>query len=162
MQATTFWPRGVGPLESGDLADLRRELIVEISAAMVGVAWVVMVSALGFEGHVEQLWVALCLLGGAAASFWLRHVHFRAALCCLIGGLIGAIAAQQWLFPHSLAQFFFPVVVVLSSLLVSSVSVFVVATLTSLNTSCSASSTCSILFIPCCCRASADRPSSSS
>ncbi|MCI0474795.1 MAG: ATP-binding protein, partial [Anaerolineales bacterium] len=77
--------------------------------------------------HPQYSVVPFILWGGSMISIWLRETNFRVALVCLIGALIAAIAFQKLAFPASAAQYFFPVVVVVSSLLVSSTNVFVVA-----------------------------------
>lgn len=129
MQASTFWQRFIGTVESGDLDDLRRDMILEISAAIFVIGWILMVTAIGYDGRLENLPVALILLTGSLGSIWLRSSHFRIALWGLILTPISAIACCQWFFPDSLVQYYFPVAVVVSSLLVSNLSVLAVATL---------------------------------
>jgi len=129
----TWWKRFMGTAESGDLADLRRDTILEIGAAMFVIGWMVMVSAIGFEGNLQYSWVALLLIGGAAIGFWLRNVRFHLALYLLTAALIGAIACHKWLTPEGPAQYYFPVAIVASSLLVSRVSIFIVATIASVT-----------------------------
>lgn len=123
MLARNIWSR-LRPTESGDLEELRRGTILEIAAVIFAVAWVLMV---GSYGEPKDLIVPIILLGSSLVSIWLREIHFRFAIAWLIGTLLVAIACAKWLLPYSTAQYYYPVVVVISSLLVSSLNVFVVA-----------------------------------
>jgi len=120
MQARLIWKRFAEAHDSEGLSDLRRDAILEIGVVMLVIAWVIMLASIGYRGRPEGLWVAFCLSGGALGIIAFRHQHFRAALLVLIAAAIGAIAGQAWLFPESAAQFYFPLVVVASSALVSS------------------------------------------
>jgi hypothetical protein len=55
MQAGSFWRRFVGTVESSDLDDLRRDMILGISAAVLLVGWLALLSAIGYEGRLEYL-----------------------------------------------------------------------------------------------------------
>jgi signal transduction histidine kinase/CheY-like chemotaxis protein len=132
MQASGFWRRFVGTVESSDLDDLRRDMILGISAAALLAGWLALLSAIGYEGRLEYLPAAFILLAGSAGTFWLRPAHYRAALYLLMATILGAITCFKWFAPDSLAQYYFPVAIVLSSLLISSARVFVLATLTAL------------------------------
>jgi len=128
MQVNTFWKRFFNRNDTSDLSDLRLDMIFEIAILVFILAWLVVLNSIRYQGQVEGLLVALPLFVGALAIVWLRHKRFQIALIVLIGSIMGAIAFQKWLFPESAAQFFFPLVVVVSSLLVSSRwDVFVVA-----------------------------------
>ncbi len=128
MQVNTFWKRFFSRKDMSDLSDLRLDMIFEIAVLMFFLAWLVVVNSIRYQGHVEGLLVALPLFLGALGIVWLRHKHFQIALSLLIGSILAAIAWQKWLFPASDAQFFFPLAVVVSSLLVSSRwDVFIVA-----------------------------------
>jgi signal transduction histidine kinase/CheY-like chemotaxis protein len=132
MQANTFLKRFFNRKDMSDLSDLRLDMIFEIAILMFILAWLVVLNSIRYQGHGEGLLVALPLFFGALGIVWLRYKHFQIALILLIGSILGAIAWQKWLFPASAAQFFFPLVVVVSSLLVSSRwDVFVVAFSTS-------------------------------
>jgi len=132
MQASGFWRRFVGTVESSDLDDLRRDMILGISAAALLVGWLALLSAIGYEGRLEYLPAAFILLAGSAGAFWLRPAHYRAALYVLMATMLGAITCFKWFAPDSLAQFYFPVAIVVSSLLISSGRVFVLATMAAL------------------------------
>jgi signal transduction histidine kinase/CheY-like chemotaxis protein len=132
MQASGFWRRFVGTVESSDLDDLRRDMILGIGAAVLLVGWLALLSAIGYEGRLEYLPAAFILLAGSAATFWQRPAHYRAALYVLMATMLGAIMGFKWFAPDSLAQYYFPVVIVVSSLLISSARVFVLATLAAL------------------------------
>jgi len=124
MRGKYLWRRIAQPTESGDLGELREGTIWEIAVIVFAVAWGMMIAG---YGEPRNLIVSFILLFGSTVSIWLRGVNFRAALIGLIGALLAAIACQKYLFPNTLAQYFFPVVVVVSSLLVASVDIFVVA-----------------------------------
>lgn len=111
---------------SGDLEDMRRGTVFEIAAMVFAIAWVMMV---GSYGSLHQSFVAFILLACSAVSLWLRWIDFRIAVAWLIATLVAAIACQKWLYRSSPAQHYAPVVVVVSTLLVSSLNVFVVAAL---------------------------------
>jgi signal transduction histidine kinase/DNA-binding response OmpR family regulator len=132
MQASGFWRRFVGTVESSDLDDLRRDMILGISAAVLLVGWLALLSAIGYEGRLEYLPAAFILLAGSAGSFWLRLTHYRAALNVLMATMLGALMCFKWFAPDSLAQYYFPVAIVVSSLLISSTRVFVLATMAAL------------------------------
>ena len=132
MQASSFWQRFIGTIESGDLDDLRRDMILEIGVAAFVIGWLVTLSAIGYEGRLEYLPVAFILLAGSMGSLWLRSTHYRVALYVLIATVLGATTCFKGFAPDSLAQYYFPVAIVVSSLLMSSARVFVLATLASL------------------------------
>jgi signal transduction histidine kinase/DNA-binding response OmpR family regulator len=128
MQVNTFWKRFFNRKDMNDLSDLRLDMIFEIAILMFILAWLVVLNSIRYQGHAEGVWVALPLFFGALGIVWLRHKRFQIALALLVASILGAIACQKWLFPDSAAQFFFPLVVVVSSLLVSSrADVFAVA-----------------------------------
>lgn len=103
-------------------------MILEIAGAVLVVGWLLVLAAIGFGGRPGHLWTALIVFAGSVGSFWLRRVRLRASLYWLIGACIAAVACEKWLFPASPAQYYFPVVVVMASLLVSSLGVFAIAT----------------------------------
>lgn len=108
---------------------MRHDIVLELAAAMLVVGWIMVLAAIGFGGELRRLWTAGILFAGALASLWLRRGCLRLAPVALIAALVAAMAYEKWLFPASLVQFYFPIVVVVSSLLVSSLGVFAVATL---------------------------------
>jgi signal transduction histidine kinase/DNA-binding response OmpR family regulator len=132
MQAGSFWRRFVGTIESSDLDDLRRDMILGISAAVLLVGWLALLSAIGYEGRLEYLPAAFILLAGSAGTLWLRPAHHRTALYVLMATMLGSIMCFKWFAPDSLAQFYFPVAIVVSSLLIPSARVFVLATMAAL------------------------------
>ena len=103
-------------------------MILEIAGAVLAVGWLLVLAAIGFGGRLGHLWTALIVFAGSVGSFWLRQVRLRASLYWLIGACIAAVACEKWLFPASPAQYYFPVVVVMASLLVSGRGVFAIAT----------------------------------
>ncbi|MBM3131176.1 MAG: hypothetical protein FJ009_21445 [Chloroflexi bacterium] len=124
MLAKQLWHRIARPRESGDLNELRRGTIWEISAIVFVLAWGMLIAV--YE-HPQYSVVPFVLgLGSLLAIGW-RERNLRLALVCLIGALIAAIAFQKLAFPASAAQYFFPIVIVIASVLVSSANVFVVA-----------------------------------
>ncbi len=126
MTPGNFLKRFAPSVDLGDLEELRRGTIIEISAVVFVILWFLMVTS---YDNPQGLVVAFILLGCSAGSVWLSGMSLRAALAWLVLTLLAAIASQKWLFPESAAQYYFPVVVVVSSLLVSSTNVFLVALL---------------------------------
>jgi len=72
------------------------------------------------------------LVVGILVSAKLRTSHSRGALYTINITLIGTIACLKLFFPYSLAQFYFPLVVIISGLFESDVSIFIVATMVSI------------------------------
>ena len=132
MQASAFWKRWFSTIESGDLDDLRRDLVLEIGVAEFVIGWLMTLAAIGYEGRLEYLPSALILLAGSIAGLWLRTAHYQAAVSMPIITLLGAITCLQWFMPDSPAQYYFPIAVVVSGLLISNLHVFGVATIASL------------------------------
>ncbi len=133
MQVNSLWQQHIAKHEASGLNDLRRQSILDIGIVMLLLAWVIMLGSIGYQGQLEGLWVALCLLLGAVGIVALRQRHFHIALVLFIAASLGAIVFQKYFFPDSASQFYFPVVGVAASLLfASSWSVFVVATFASL------------------------------
>ncbi len=116
MAANRLWKQFFQPEASGDLVELRRGTILEIAAVIFGAVWVMLIVS---YGNPTDLVVPFVLLASSLGSVWLRRMDFRLALVWLVGTLIAAIACQKWILPDSPAQYGFPVVVVVSSLLVS-------------------------------------------
>jgi signal transduction histidine kinase/DNA-binding response OmpR family regulator len=132
MQNKQPWDRFFKNSDSQDLIDLRRDLLLEIGVGGIVVGWIVMVSAIGYNGNPLNLWIALVLFISSVGSIWLRNKSFPIALYLQIGGMLFATTLHKAIIADSWAQFFFPVSLVVSGLLVSNLSVFVVATLASL------------------------------
>ena len=131
MRVSVDWAQVQQQADASGLNDLRRNSLLEIGIVMLVFAWLILLSALGFQGRIEALLVTLFLLGGAVGIFWLRQKHLPFALAILIVSSIGAIACAKWFFPNSVAQFFYPVVIVACSALVSGWSVFGIAAIAS-------------------------------
>jgi len=130
MQARNWWRYLARPVESGDLNDMRRGMIFEIAAVIFVIAWVFLVLA---YAKPEQFVVAFLLLICAVGSVAWRASHYGFALIWLVVTLTATLAAQKTIFPASNAQYYFPIVVVVSSLLVSGINVFLVAALASVT-----------------------------
>ena len=133
MPDSSGWKRFVSTTELADLDDLRRDLILIVSVVVLVFGWLLTLSSIGFEGRLEYLPAGFILLGGSVVGLWLRPYNFRAALYWLIVVLLSAIACLKWLLPETPAQYFFPVAIVVSSLMVSSIGVFAVATIASIT-----------------------------
>jgi signal transduction histidine kinase/CheY-like chemotaxis protein len=128
----SLWKRFIETNDPGDLHDLRQDLILEIGAGAIFVGWIIMITAVGYGGQPLNLLVAGLLFAGALASIALRGRNYLLALYCLLGGLLAATALNKYLFAEGWAQFFYPITVVVSGLLVSNLSVFLIAALASL------------------------------
>ena len=112
-----------------DLEYLRRGTIVELVPVMLALGWLAGLRALRFGGQLSSLPVAGILFAGVLGALILRNAHFRAAKYWLIVSLIGATGFEAWVFPDGPARYYFPLSVVISSLLVSHSGVFAIATL---------------------------------
>jgi hypothetical protein len=55
MQASNFWKRFVKTTESADLDELRHDIILIVSVVVLVIGWLVTLSAIGFDGHLEYL-----------------------------------------------------------------------------------------------------------
>lgn len=131
MHSSEYWQRFFGMIESGDLDDLRQDMILEIGAAAFAIGWILTVSAIGYEGQMGYLLPALVLLAGAVFCIWVRQAHPKIAIYGMIAILLAAVTALKLGLPASHAQFFFPLVVVVSSLLVPNLRTFAVAAIAS-------------------------------
>lgn len=131
MRIPANWQHIHKEADASGLNDLRRNSIMEIGIVMLVFAWIVLLNAIGFQGRVEALLVTLFLLGGAVGIFWLRQNHLSFARAVLVISSLGAIASAKWLFPETVMQFFYPVVIVACSALVSGWSLFGIAGLAS-------------------------------
>lgn len=132
MRVSVDWSLIRNNADASGLNDLRRNSILEIGIVMLAFAWVIFLMAIGFRGRIEGLVVALLLLAGAVGIFVLRQKHLSWALGVMIASSIAALACAKWFFPDSVAQFFYPVIIVACSALVSGWSVFGVAGIASL------------------------------
>ena len=110
--------------------DWRRATVLSIAVLVVIAGWLATWSAL-HEHHLEALLVALILLTGGLGSIRLRAHHLPAASYLLTFSVIVSITCEKGLFPGSLAQYYFPLAVVISSLLVIDWNVFLVGLLAS-------------------------------
>ena len=103
MQASSFWKRFIGTVDSDDLADLRRDMILEIGVVAFVIGWLTTLAAIGYEGRLEYLPTALILLAGSMASFLLRPTHYQVALHVLIATVLCAITCLKWFVADRLA-----------------------------------------------------------
>src|SRR5512135_1703071 len=124
MLAGNLWKQLIRPGESGDLDELRRSTIFEIAAVIFAAVWFMLIGA---YGNPAGLIVPFILMASSLGSIWLRQMDLRLVVAWLVATLIAAIACQKLLSPAGSAQYAFPVVVVVSSLLVSGINIFVVA-----------------------------------
>lgn len=131
MRVNVDWSQADKHADASGLNDLRRSSILEIGIVMLVLAWLIMLNALGFRGRVEALVITALLLSGGGGIFWLRRKHLPIASSILIVTALAAIASCKWLFPESVAQFYYPVVIVACSALVSGWNVFGIAGLAS-------------------------------
>jgi len=93
-------------------------MILEVGVVALVIGWLTTLAAIGYEGRLEYLPTALTLLAGSMASFLLRPTHYQVALHVLIATVLCAITCLKWFVADSLAQYYFPVAIVISSLLV--------------------------------------------
>lgn len=132
MQNKQPWDRFFKTSDFQDLQDLRKELILEIGAGGIFIGWIIMTTAIGYNGNRYNLIVALILFIASTGSMGLRNKSFPLALYLMVGGMLCAVATHKLLNPDGWAQFFFPIAVVVSGLLVSNLSVFLIAVLASI------------------------------
>jgi len=117
--------------DSDDLEDIRHEIISSILAMMGVVAWLNLWAALHYR-QIGYFWGTVILILGILGGSKLRTSHLRGSLYIINVTLIGTIACLKLFFPQSLAQFYFPLVVIISGLFESDVSIFIVAVLVSI------------------------------
>ncbi len=130
MLAQNLWKQFIRPIESGDLDELRRGTVFEIGVVIFAIAWTLLVMA---YDQPANLGTGFLLLACSIVSIWLRQTNMRMALIWMVLTCTAALAYQKWISPASDAQYFFPIVVVISSLLVSGVNIFFVAALASVT-----------------------------
>jgi len=114
-----------------DLDVFRQDMVLSIDVVMGCIAWLTLYISLQHR-QMGYFWVTVLLVAGAAGSSKLRSVNLRAALLCLILSIMGTIVCLKVFIPNSPAQYFFPIVVIVSGLLEINWSVFLVATLASI------------------------------
>jgi len=129
VQANKRLKRVVETPDVTDLEYLRQGTIGELVPVLLVFGWLAGLRALRFGGRFDTWPVAAVLIGGALGALLLRRVNVRAARYWLVVSLIGGTAFEAWSFPGGPVRYYFPVCVVMSSLLVSHSSVFAVATL---------------------------------
>ncbi len=117
--------------DSEDVDVFRRDIVLSMTVIMGFIGWLTLWASLHFH-QAGYFLVTAFLLGGALGSAKLSSVHRRGALVCLILSLMSAIVCWKLFFPDSPAQYFFPLVVIVSGLLELNWSVFLVAALASL------------------------------
>ncbi|HLO17505.1 MAG TPA: ATP-binding protein [Anaerolineales bacterium] len=113
-----------------DLEDIRHDIISSILALMVFIAWLHLWAALHYR-QPGYFWAMVILIAGVLGSAKLRSSHTRGALYIINVSLTSTIVCLKLFFPHSLAQFYFPLVVIISGLFESNVSIFIVAIIVS-------------------------------
>jgi signal transduction histidine kinase/CheY-like chemotaxis protein len=116
---------------SSDLDDIRRDIVSSIVAMMLFVGWVALWAALHYR-QLGYFLAASMLVAGALGSARLRKNHLRAALYGIILTLLGTIVCLEIFYPNSPAQYYFPLVVIVSGLLESNWGLLVVAAMASL------------------------------
>jgi signal transduction histidine kinase/DNA-binding response OmpR family regulator len=128
MATKKFWQHISATITSEELDDFRRGMVLSIAVAMGFAGWLMLWASLHYH-QLGYLLASAILAVGALGSARLRAVHLRGALVCLILTLMGAIVCLKIFYPNSLAQYYFPLVVIVSGLLESNLSVFIAATL---------------------------------
>jgi signal transduction histidine kinase/CheY-like chemotaxis protein len=132
MKAPKKSPHIATPADTEDVDVFRRDIVLSIAVVMGFIGWLTLWASLHFH-QAGYFLMTVFLLGGALGSFKLSAVHRRGALVCLILTLMSAIVCWKLFFPDSPAQYFFPLVVIVSGLLELNWSVFLVAALASLT-----------------------------
>jgi signal transduction histidine kinase/CheY-like chemotaxis protein len=117
---------------SEDIDVFRRDMVLSIAVIMGLIGWGTLWASLHYR-HAGYLWVTMLLVGGALGSIKLRALHRWGSLVCLILTLTGAIVSLKILNPDSQAQYFLPLVVIVSGLLEINWSIFLVAALASMT-----------------------------
>ena len=112
--------------ESENLEDIRHDIISSIIGLMVFAAWLNLWAALHYE-QAGYFWAMVILIAGVLGSVRLRSSHLRVTLYIINITLISTIVCLKLFFPHSLAQFYLPLVVIISGLFESNISMFIVA-----------------------------------
>src|SRR5512138_2452705 len=130
MLTKKFWRHFFTATASDDLEDIRHSVISSLLALMLFVAWLNLWAALHYR-QPGYFWATVILIAGALSSAKLRSSHLRGALYIINITLTGTIVCLKLFFPHSLAQFYFPLVVIISGLFESNVSIFIVAIIVS-------------------------------
>jgi signal transduction histidine kinase/CheY-like chemotaxis protein len=130
MLTKSFWQRIFITADSDNLEDIRHGIILSILALMVFVAWLILWAALHYR-QAGYFWASMILITGVFASAKLRFSHLRAALYIINVTLTSTIVCLKLFFPDSLAQFFFPLVVIISGLFESNISIFIFAVMVS-------------------------------
>ena len=131
MLTKNFWQRIFIATESDNLEDIRQGVISSLLALMVFVAWLNLWAALHYR-QPGYFWAMVILMAGVLGSAKLRSSHVRVALYIINITLTSSIVSLKLFFPDSLAQFYFPLVVIISGLFESNISIFIVATMVSI------------------------------
>jgi len=134
MSAIKKPPRVTAVAAAEDVDVFQHDIVFSIAAIMGFVGWLTLWASLHYR-HAGLLLVTVLLVGGALGSIKLLSVHRRGALICLILTLLSAIVCLKVFFPDSPAQYFIPLVVIVSGLLELNWSVFLVAALAGLTVS---------------------------
>jgi signal transduction histidine kinase/DNA-binding response OmpR family regulator len=125
MNPPKEFPR-VPAADTEDVNGFRRDIVMSMAAIMGLVGWLTLWAFLHYHSR-GFFWITVFLGAGALGSIRLRIGHRRASMVCLIFSLLSAIVCLQVFFPGSPAQYFFPLVVIVSGLLELNWGVFFVA-----------------------------------
>ncbi|MFZ6026678.1 MAG: ATP-binding protein [Chloroflexota bacterium] len=131
MWLRRLWEHFLEVENRDELQELRKDLLAEISSVTIIFGWLLTVTAIAYRGELEGLFVALLLFASGLSCIWFRKKSSFLAFLALIGGVTAAISVHQTLFPDSLAYFFYPIVIIVSGLMVSTLSIFIIATIVS-------------------------------
>ena len=131
MLTKKFWQRTFAIPKLDDLEDIRHGVISSLLALMLFVAWLNLWAALHYR-QAGYFWATVILIAGVLSSVKLRSSHLRGALYIINVTLTSTIVCLKLFFPHSLAQFYFPLVVIISGLFESNVTILIVATMVSI------------------------------
>src|SRR5512133_1587513 len=131
MKIKNVWQRMFLTAQADDLEYIRQDIITSILALMVFVAWLTLWASFHYK-QPGYFWATLILLAGVLLGAKLRASHKRGALYSIIITLTGTIVCVKWFFPESQAQYYFPLVVLLSGFYESNVSTLIIAAVVSI------------------------------
>lgn len=130
MLTKNFWQRISTVAASDNLEDIRHGVISSLLVVMGFVAWLTLWATLHYR-QSGYFWATVILITGIVGGLKLRSSHLRGALYLINITLTGTIVCIKLFFPHSLAQFYFPLVVIISGLFESNIIIFIVAIMVS-------------------------------
>jgi signal transduction histidine kinase/CheY-like chemotaxis protein len=132
MTAKKESPHIATPADTEDVGVFQHDIVFSVAVIMGLVGWLTLWASLHYRNAGFFL-VTVLLAAGALGSVKLFSVHRRGAMVWLILTLMGAIVCLKIFFPHSPAQYFLPLAVIVSGLLELNGSVFLVAALAGLT-----------------------------